>query len=242
MKRNTSYVKKFIPNIITILALCCGLSSIRFSVLNEWNIAILLIIFAAIFDFFDGWFATKLKSGSNFGAGLDSLSDIISFGAAPSFLIYYWSLFHLDSLGWGATLFFVVCSALRLARFTADIYLAPKKIDSKIYFVGVPSPAAAGLSLLPIFCYLEFGYDIMLNPFVNLINITLIGILMVSKIPTISIKSLTFNKKYTPLIVLFIVVFSIGLLSNIWLTLLVVAIIYVLSIFYTVFSNIKSKY
>ena len=127
MDNNTRYLHKFIPNSITILSLCCGLSSIRFSILNEWKIAILLIIFAGIFDFFDGWFANKLKGGTNFGAELDSLSDVISFGVATSILIYLWALNDLKSLGWSLCLFFVVCSALRLARFTADIYLAPKK-------------------------------------------------------------------------------------------------------------------
>ena len=129
MNENSNFLKRYIPNSITILSLCCGLSSIRFSILSEWNIAIFLIIFAAIFDFFDGWFARKLKGGSYFGAELDSLSDFISFGVSPSILIYYWTLKNLDSLGWSITLFFAVCSALRLARFTADIYLVKNPID-----------------------------------------------------------------------------------------------------------------
>ena len=120
-----------------------------------------MIIFAGILDFFDGWFAKKLRGeGSSFGAELDSLSDVISFGVAPGILIYLWSSYELGSLGWSVSLFFVICSALRLARFTADIYLAPKNIDSKIYFVGVPSPGAAGLSLLPVFFVFEFDISI----------------------------------------------------------------------------------
>ena len=119
------------PNFITLLSLSCGFTSIRFSLNGELEIAIYLILLATIFDFFDGWFARKLKTGSNFGAELDSLSDFVSFGVAPSFLIYLWSTHTLGSLGWGATLFFVICSALRLARFTADIYItvrSPKEI------------------------------------------------------------------------------------------------------------------
>ena len=91
---------KFIPNVITILSLCCGLSSIRYSLLENWQIAIFLIILAAIFDFFDGWIARKLKGDSNFGAELDSLSDFISFGVAPALLIYFWTLSEIKSLGW----------------------------------------------------------------------------------------------------------------------------------------------
>ena len=89
MKKNSNFLVKYIPNTITIFSLCCGLTSIRYSMLSEWEIAILLIIFASILDFFDGWFAKKLIGGSRFGAELDNLSDIISFGVAPSILIYY---------------------------------------------------------------------------------------------------------------------------------------------------------
>ena len=139
MKKNSIYILRYLPNAITLLSLCCGLSSIRYSIINEWHTAILLIVFASILDFFDGWFAKKLRGeGTSFGAELDSLSDVISFGVAPGILIYLWSTFELGSLGWSISLFFVICSALRLARFTADIYIVPKNIDSKIYFVGVP--------------------------------------------------------------------------------------------------------
>ena len=239
MESNSNYLTKFIPNTITILSLCCGLTSIRFSILNDWEIAILLIVMSVIFDFFDGWFARKLKTGSNFGAELDSLSDFVSFGVAPSILIYFWTLSNLNSLGWGITLFFVICSALRLARFTADIYLAPKNIDSNLYFVGVPSPAAASLCLLPIFIYFETNILFFKNPFLNMINIGLIGFLMVSKIPTISLKSINFNKKYTPWILLLIVLTCIGLFSNLWMTLIIINIIYLSSILYTIFKNLN---
>ena len=241
MNNNTNYLTKFIPNSITILSLCCGLSSIRFSILNEWNIAILLIIFAGVFDFFDGWFARKLKGGSNFGAELDSLSDFISFGVAPSFLIYFWTLSDLKSLGWSLCLFFVVCSALRLARFTTDINLAPKKIDSNIYFTGVPSPAAAGLTLLPVFIYLEFDISLLKHPYINLVNLGVIGFLMVSKIPTISLKKINLKNKYSPWMILLISTLCIGLISNVWLTLIIITLIYIFSIFYTVIINLKTK-
>ena len=92
MQNSTNNLSKFIPNAITILSLCCGLTSIRYSLLDEWRIAIFLIILAAIFDFFDGWFARKLKNDSNFGAELDSLSDFVSFGVSPALLIYFWTL------------------------------------------------------------------------------------------------------------------------------------------------------
>ncbi len=241
MENPSNYLSKYVPNSITILSLCCGLTSIRYSIDQEWNIAIYLIIFASVFDFFDGWFARKLKGGTNFGAELDSLSDFISFGVAPSILIFFWSLNELSSLGWSISLFYVVCSSLRLARFTADIYLTNKPIDSNMYFTGVPSPAAAGLALLPIILFFQFEFTFLQNSYFNLFNIALVGFLMVSKIPTISLKSINFSKKLAPWIVLLIVVFCIGIISNLWLTLALTVIFYIFSILYTVAANINSK-
>jgi CDP-diacylglycerol--serine O-phosphatidyltransferase len=240
MENPSNYLSKYVPNSITILSLCCGLTSIKYSIYAEWKIAIYLILFAGIFDFFDGWFARKLKGGSNFGAELDSLSDFISFGVAPSLLIYFWSLQELNSFGWSVALFYVACAALRLARFTADIYLTTKPIDSSVYFTGVPSPAAAGLSLFPLFIYFEYNFSFLQNVYLNLINLGLIGFLMVSKIPTISLKQINFSKKFAPWIVLLIVIICIGLISNIWLTLVVLVTMYIFSILYTIFNNIRS--
>jgi len=241
MDKQSYYLSKYIPNFITILSLCCGLSSVRFSINENWKIAVYLIILAAIFDFFDGWFARKLKEGTYFGAELDSLSDFISFGVAPSLLIFYWSLSELKSLGWSITLFFVICAALRLARFTADIYLTTKPIDSNMYFVGVPSPAAAGLSLLPLFIFFEFDFTLIQNEYLNSFNLSIIGLLMVSKIPTISLKNINFSKNTRPWMILLIAVICIGLISNLWLTLIFITSAYIISIFYTVFVNLRTK-
>jgi len=241
MEKQSYYLSKYIPNFITILSLCCGLSSVRFSINENWKFAVYLIILAAIFDFFDGWFARKLKEGTNFGAELDSLSDFISFGIAPSLLIYYWSISELKSLGWSITMFFAVCAALRLARFTADIYLTSKPIDPSMYFVGVPSPAAAGLSLLPLFIFFKFDFAFIQNEYLNLCNLSIIGFLMVSKIPTMSLKNINFSKKTRPWIILLIAIICIGLISNLWLTLIFITSTYIASIFYTVFINLRTK-
>ena len=242
MEKNSNFLGKYIPNAITLLSLSCGLSSIRFSIINDWQTAILLIIFAGILDFFDGWFAKKLRGeGSSFGAELDSLSDVISFGVAPGVLIYLWSSLEIGSLGWRASLFFVICSALRLARFTTDIYLAPKNIDSKIYFVGVPSPGAAGLSLLPVFFVLEFDISVFRNPYLNFTNLLIIGFMMISKIPTFSLKAVNFNRKYSPWIIILIVIICVGLLSNLWMTLILISCAYIISIVLTILKNTKFK-
>jgi len=234
-------ISKYVPNFITLLSLSSGFTSIRFSFKGDWEIAIYLILLATIFDFFDGWFARKLKSGSNFGAELDSLSDFVSFGVAPSFLIYLWSTNLLGSLGWGATLFFVICSALRLARFTADIYITNKPIDNNEYFTGVPSPAAAGLILLPLFIFFEFEITFFKNEYLNLITTIVIAFMMISKIPTISLKKIKINQKYKTWIFLIFVVVCVALISKIWITLIVVCGSYLTSIFYTTIITNKVK-
>ena len=238
---NNNYLAKYLPNSITILSLCCGLSSLRFSLLEEWKISIYLIIFASIFDFFDGWFARKLKGNSNFGAELDSLSDFISFGVAPSILIYLWSISYFNSFGWSITLFFSVCAALRLARFTADIYLVDKPIDDTTYFIGVPSPAAAILCLLPIFLFIELDFNFFRNPYLNIANLIVIGLLMVSKIPTVSLKKIKFSKKVTPFIILLLVIICIGLITNLWITLIILSIAYIYTIIHTIFFYLRFK-
>ena len=234
-------IAKYVPNFVTLLSLSSGFTSISFSLNKEWEIAIYLILLATVFDFFDGWFARKLKSGSNFGAELDSLSDFVSFGVAPSILIYLWSTNSLGSLGWGATLFFVICSSLRLARFTADIYITNKPIDDNEYFVGIPSPAAAGLVLLPLFIFFEFNLEFIKNEYLNLFSTVLVGFLMISKIPTLSLKKLNINQKYKTWIILIFVFISVALASKIWLTLILLFSIYIGSIFYTVIKNREIK-
>ena len=234
-------IAKYVPNFVTLLSLSSGFTSFSFSLNKEWEIAIYLILLATVFDFFDGWFARKLKSGSNFGAELDSLSDFVSFGVAPSILIYLWSTNSLGSLGWGATLFFVICSSLRLARFTADIYITNKPIDNNEYFVGIPSPAAAGLLLLPLFIFFEFNLEFVKNEYLNLFTTILIGFMMISKIPTLSLKTLNINQKYKTWIILIFVIISVSLVSRIWLTLILLFNIYIVSIFFIIIKSREIK-
>ena len=145
------------------------------------------------------------------------------------------------SLGWGATLFFVICSALRLARFTADIYITNKPIDKNEYFTGVPSPAAAGLILLPLFIFFEFEIDLLRNEYLNLITTILIGFMMISKIPTISLKKIKINPKYKTWIFLIFVLICVALISKIWITLIFVFGGYLISVFYTIIKSRSIK-
>jgi len=179
--------KSLLPNALTIFGVCLGLSSIKFALDANYAIAIIAIGFAAILDTLDGRVARLIKGTSKVGKELDSLTDVISFGVAPIFIMYFWALNEIGKLGWMLVLIYVVCCALRLARFNLTIIeeSEPWKIN---FFEGVPSPAAAGLILLPLILNLSGWFQ--LENYIILTSVTTVttSILMVSKIPTYSLK------------------------------------------------------
>ena len=226
-----------LPNMVSLLTLISGLTSIRFAFLQEWKLSLSLIIVATVFDFFDGWLARRYNKTSKFGAELDSLSDFISFGVAPAIIIFLWSLKYVGSIGWIPVLIFSICSALRLARFTADLNILDVRIKVQEHFIGVPSPAAAALVLLPIFISFETNIELNQYPFLIIIYMIFIGYLMISKIPTISFKKFTINKKFQHWIFLLLLVLFVFLVTKFWTILIIFTIFYFLSIIITVYKN-----
>ncbi|MBA4208033.1 MAG: CDP-diacylglycerol--serine O-phosphatidyltransferase [Parvibaculum sp.] len=179
-------VRTIIPNAITILALCAGLTAIRFAIEGRFEAAVVAIIIASVFDALDGRIARLLHGSSKFGAELDSLTDFVNFGVAPVVVLYLWSLGDIGGIGWIAVLGFSVCAALRLARFNVALEDPDKPVWTGNYFVGVPAPAAAGLVMLPL--YLSFiGVNWMQDvPILIALHAMAIAFLMVSQIPTFS--------------------------------------------------------
>ena len=215
---------KFIPNLITLMSLIAGISSIKFSIQANWKLAVLMIMLAAFFDFFDGWMARKLKKSSQFGAELDSLSDFISFGLAPSLLINLCFTHELGRIGWVISLFYIVCAALRLARFNIE----NMKEQSKVFY-GIPSPAAAGLIMIPL--YLNFIDQVQFTinyPLISAVLTTFAGIMMISRVPTPSVKNLKVKTLYFRLMIISVAIVLIFLISYFWQTTLLVAIAYLL--------------
>mgnify|MGYP006231496519 FL=1 len=215
---------KFIPNLITLMSLIAGISSIKFSIQANWKLAVLMIMLAAFFDFFDGWMARKLKKSSQFGAELDSLSDFISFGLAPSLLINLCFTHELGRIGWVISLFYIVCAALRLARFNIE----NMKEQSKVFY-GIPSPAAAGVIMIPL--YLNFIDQVQFTinyPLICAVLTTFAGIMMISRVPTPSVKNLKVKTLYFRLMIISVAIVLIFLISYFWQTTLLVAIIYLL--------------
>jgi CDP-diacylglycerol---serine O-phosphatidyltransferase len=220
-----------IPNLITLLALCMGLTAIRMALEARFEWAVAAIVIAAVLDSLDGRIARLLKSTSRFGAELDSLADFVNFGVAPAVLLYNWSLSGLKSAGWIGVLAFSLCCALRLARFNVALE-RPRPAWMSKFFVGMPAPAGAITLLLPIYVeYLGILDTRGLAP-VNLVYCAAISFLMVSRVPTFSGKALGMRVSrdlVMPIFVL-VVLFAAFLLSFPWLTLATGTIAYLGSI------------
>ena len=179
---------RMIPNILTLLALCAGLTSIRFGLQEQWEFAVLAIFVAAIFDALDGRVARLLKGASRFGAELDSLSDFVCFGVAPMILHYLWTMEGAGRIGWAVALFYCMCCGLRLARFNTLLDEPEMRPWAYKYFTGVPAPAGAGLVLLPMILTFQIGTGIFDRPEVVGVFLVLTGGFMISRVPTYSFK------------------------------------------------------
>ena len=235
--------RKMAPNIVTLMALCAGITTIRFAILGKWTLALVCIVFACVFDGLDGRVARKLKASSKFGAELDSLSDFVSFGVAPAILMYQWSLNTLPHWGWIFTLMFAAAMSLRLARFNTMLEDASVPEYWTHYFVGVPAPMAAALGVMPILMSFDFPEMefILRNPYFCSLLMLLVAYLMVSRIPTLSLKKAKINKDLVlPLMILFALFIS-CLLTKPWLTLGLFTLCYIVSIPITVARFIKDK-
>lgn len=216
------------PNVITVGALACGFTAIRFAFEGKWQLAVTAILAAAILDALDGRMARLFKSASDFGAELDSLSDVIAFGVAPATVIYFWALNTGSGPGWIAALFFTVCCALRLARFNTSLGKLPPYAFN--YFTGVPAPAGAGLALLPMIVSFETGLEIIRHPLLVGCWLVAVGALMVSRLPTYSFKKSKVPQEYVLFVLVAAGLLVAGLAGAPWRTLMVVGILYVISL------------
>ena len=199
-----------LPNILTLIGVCIGLSSIKFALDSKYEIAVIAIIFAALIDGLDGRIARLIKGTSKVGKELDSLTDVISFGVAPAFIMYFWSLNNLGKFGWLLCLIYVVCVALRLARFNVHSNEEASWKDN--FFEGVPSPAGGILVLMPLIYSLSELKFLNINyNFVVPVFFILVSLLLISKVPTYSLKKIVVPRTMT-IFLLFGIVLFFGLL------------------------------
>ena len=229
-----------LPNILTLGGVCLGISSIKFSIDGNFNLAVTLILLASILDALDGRIARLIKGTSDFGKELDSLTDFVSFGIAPVFILYFWELNNYGKLGWAICLIYSVCCVLRLARFNLT------KIEDhdewkNNFFEGVPSPAGGLLILTPLIfelSALSLKIDVRsLTPFLTV----LIALLLVSKIPTPSLKKISISSKATIFLLLVVGLIFIALLFYTFETLLLFGLLYLSSIPISIFIFYNQK-
>jgi CDP-diacylglycerol--serine O-phosphatidyltransferase len=229
-----------LPNMLTLIGVCIGLTSIRFALSGEFHLAIIAIIFAALIDGLDGRIARLIKGTSKVGKELDSLTDMISFGVAPAFIMYFWKLSTLGRLGWLLCLIYVICVALRLARFNVNSNQEPSWRDN--FFEGVPSPAGGILVLTPLiisltnFNYININYNIVVPAF-----FIITSLLLISKFPTYSFKKIVIQRKATIFLLFGVVLFFGLLLVYPFIMISLSAIIYLLLIPISYFNYQKLK-
>jgi CDP-diacylglycerol---serine O-phosphatidyltransferase len=228
-------LNRLIPNILTLLALCAGMTAIRLALLDRFEPAAGSIIVAAVLDGIDGRIARLLKGTSTFGAELDSLSDFVSFGVAPATLLYIWTMDGLHGIGWALSLLFTVCCALRLARFNTQLGSDLPSYATN-FFTGVPAPAAAGLVMLPMFFNFETEAEFFRSPILNGIVLALVAALMVSRVPTFSFKSFRIAREWVLPMLLLLAAMAAFLTTEPWITLLIVGALYIGSIPFSIHS------
>lgn len=229
------------PNAVTALALCFGLTGVRFAISGLWEKAVLCVLLAGILDGLDGRIARMLKGESRFGAELDSLSDVIAFGVSPAIIIYLWSLQEFPQYGWIFALTHAVCCALRLARFNAAIDADVQPHKSAGFMTGIPAPAGAGLLLLPIYLWLWTGLDIFRQSLVVAPWTAAIALLMISSIATFSWSSFRLRRGIRLWLLLAVGLLGAALISATWITLTIICLLYLLAIPFSIRAYSKIR-
>ena len=233
-------VRMLLPNMLTLIGVCIGLTSIRFALSGEFHLAIIAIIFAALIDGLDGRIARLIKGTSKVGKELDSLTDMISFGVAPAFIMYFWKLSTLGRLGWLLCLIYVICVALRLARFNVNSNQEPSWRDN--FFEGVPSPAGGILVLTPLIISLtDLNYININNNIVVPAFFITTSLLLISKFPTYSFKKIVIQRKATIFLLFGIILFFGLMLVYPFIMISLSAIIYLLLLPISYFNYQKLK-
>ena len=230
-------IGKLVPSSLTLLALCSGVTAIRFGLNDEWATAVTFVIASMILDMLDGRAARWLGADSRFGAQLDSLADLVSFGVAPAVIMYMWSLRSMGNAGWIAALIFCACGAIRLARFNVESVRDEGATKGNPYFTGLPTPAAACMMLLPLLISFQWDGQVMREPWVSGIFIAVTSVLMVSRVPTPSIKYMKLQRQHRVLAGSAFAALAGLLIAWPWATLTIGLLIYVASIPFAIVAH-----
>ena len=229
-------IRRLVPNLITFISLTFGLLAIKFAIDQKWEIAVMLIVFSSFLDNLDGKLARLLKANSNFGVELDSLADFISFGVAPAIIIYLWSKTFFFETNWAIVIFYAICSSSRLAKFNVLSHENKSKANLR-FFSGISTPAAAGLSLLPMMFDFRFDFDILNYEIFIKFYLFLPSVLMISNFSTYSLKGIKIEKKLIPFLIILFASFIYLLITDIWLAMIILITIYYLSIPFAIYES-----
>jgi CDP-diacylglycerol--serine O-phosphatidyltransferase len=225
-------IAKLVPSSLTLLGLFCGATAIRFALAEDWRHAVVAIIAAMVFDMLDGRAARAFGADSRFGAQLDSLVDLVSFGVAPGIVVFLWSLNGMGEAGWAAVLIFCACSAIRLARFNIQSAIARDEgaTQANPYFTGLPMPAAACFAVMPMLLSFQFGDQLVRAPGFTSVIMVLAAALMVSRVPTPSIKYMHLPRRLRVAAFVVFAAFVILLINWPWATLTAGFVVYACTI------------
>jgi len=228
---------RLIPNALTLLGLCAGMTAVRMALEGRWQIAVAAVLVAMILDALDGRIARLMKATSDFGEQLDSLADFANFGVTPALIVFLWTLSEAGGLGWAIVLLFAVCCALRLARFnTALLTDSPQPLAAR-FFVGVPAPAGAGLALLPMIVSFAWESELPRNPVINCVMLFGVAALMASRVPTFSFKRTKIPRRKVGFVLLGVAAFAAFLVSTPWITMSVAGLAYLASIPFALYAH-----
>lgn len=229
------------PNAVTAVALCTGLSGAWFAMQGRWENAVAAIVVAGVLDAMDGRIARLLKGESRFGAELDSLSDVIAFGATPALVIYSWVMQDMPRFGWTISVFFVLCAALRLARFNARIDTEDQPHKSAGFNTGVPSPPGAGLALLPMMLWFETGAEWLRDYRLVAPWLIIVAILMISNVATFSWSSIRVRRSLRFMALAGVGLFGAMLVAAPWVALIAASAVYAALLPFSMWSYVKVK-
>jgi CDP-diacylglycerol--serine O-phosphatidyltransferase len=234
--------RALVPNAVTALALCFGLTGVRFAVSAaagiplHWELALACVVGAGVLDGIDGRIAHLLRAQSRFGAELDSLSDVSAFGVAPALIMFLWSLHAAPQFGWTASLALAVCCALRLARFNSRMDADEQPHKSAGFLTGVPAPAGAGLAFVPVYLWLVTGQEIFRAWYVTMPWVIFIALLLISNVATYSWSSLRIRRSSRLFVIAGIGLLGAALVTQPWVTLLAISLVYIAMVPFSIAS------
>lgn len=238
------YFFKLIPNMISLLALCFGISSIKMAYSGYFMTAVSFILFACFLDGIDGRVARFLNVSSDFGVQIDSLADLVNFGIAPGFIVYCWKMneIGIDIFSWAVVLMLGCCMALRLARFNVATKVEDKENPLvKYFFTGMPAPAVACMVVFPAILSFQFGYGFFSNPVFVIVNTFVMALFAASTIPTPCLKKIKISDKYKHLVLIIASLWLILLVVEPWLALSILGLLYIISIVVGIFVFMNFK-